>query len=143
MAFMQVSYPQDYAAIRWMQQNVSGAPVLLEANNGLYSWFGRVSWFTGLPTVLGWDYHTSQFHGDAIVAVRKQAVTDMYSTPDPVDAMALLQEYHVSLIYVGPLEIQQYAGSGGLAKFPTMVGSQLTVVYDQDGVQIYHVDGQP
>lgn len=143
MAFMRVSYPDDYAAIRWLQENVAGTPVLLEANNGLYSWFGRVSWFTGLPTVLGWDYHTSQFHGADIVQIRKEAVTLLYTTTSPAVTARLLAQYHVSLIYVGPLEQQQYAKSGGLVKFPAMVGSSLTLLYDAQGVQIYHVNGAP
>ena len=44
----------DYEAIRWLQENVPGTPVLAEAPIGYYREFGvRVSSFTGLPTLVG------------------------------------------------------------------------------------------
>lgn len=143
MAFMRVNYPSDYAAIVWLQQHIAGTPVLLEANKDDYSWYSRVSWFTGLPTLLGWDYHTSQFHDPALIPLRQQVITTIYTTPDPAVALQLLRQYHVSLIYVGPLERATYAAQGqpgaGLAKFNTMVGTSLNLLYDANGVQIYRV----
>jgi uncharacterized membrane protein len=146
MAFMRYNYPSDYAAITWMQQHVAGTPVLLEASKDDYSWYGRVSWFTGLPTLLGWPYHTSQFHDPAVIPVRQDAITTIYSTADPTVALQLLRQYHVALIYVGPLERQTYAtapaggqAAPGLAKFDAMVGTSLDVIYDQNGVKIFRV----
>ncbi|MGI8916142.1 MAG: DUF2298 domain-containing protein, partial [Chloroflexota bacterium] len=149
MAFMRTNYPGDYAAITWVQNNVAGTPVLLEASKDDYTWYGRVSWFTGLPTLLGWSYHTSQFHDPSLIPVRQDAISTIYSTPDPAVALQLLRQYHVALIYVGPLEREAYgaARSGaqaglGLAKFATMVGTSLDRLYDADGVQIYRVRGE-
>ena len=50
----------DYGAIRWLQDNVRGSPVVLEAHNEQYSWSSRISNYTGLPTVLGWPWHQIQ-----------------------------------------------------------------------------------
>ena len=51
----------DYALIRWLQEEVAGAPVILEAQGpSEYRWGGRVSIYTGLPTLLGWRYHQTQ-----------------------------------------------------------------------------------
>jgi YYY domain-containing protein len=146
MAFMRYNYPSDYAAIRWLQQHVAGTPVLLEANKDDYTWYGRVSWFTGLPTLLGWSYHTSQFHDPSLIPVRQDAITTIYTTPDPAVALKLLRQYYVGLIYLGPLERETYgapqagAQAGlGLAKFPAMVGVSLDLLYNQNGVAIYRV----
>lgn len=148
MAFMRTNYSGDYAAITWIQNNIAGTPVLLEASKDDYTWYGRVSWFTGLPTLLGWSYHTSQFHDPALIPVRQDTITTIYSTSDPAVALQLLRQYHVALIYIGPLERETYgaAKSGaqtglGLAKFATMVGTSLDRLYDADGVQIYRVRG--
>jgi len=44
----------DYEAIRWLQENVPGTPILAEAPVGYYREFGvRASSFTGLPTLVG------------------------------------------------------------------------------------------
>jgi len=136
----------DYLAIRWLQQHVAGIPVLLEANKNIYAWYGRVSWYTGLPTLLGWDYHTSQFHGDTIVQERKQIIDTLYTTPDPAQALSLLRQYHIQLIYVGPLERATYGAAAtavtpGLTKFDQMVGTSLDRIYDAAGVKIYLVRG--
>ena len=57
-----MSLSEDAAAIRWMQENVAGSPVILETpNNGRqYHWYTRFSIYTGLPGVMGWEWHQSQ-----------------------------------------------------------------------------------
>jgi uncharacterized membrane protein len=54
----------DYAMIRWLQENVEGTPVIMEAHQypSEYHWNGRISIYTGLPTVLGWRFHQIQQH---------------------------------------------------------------------------------
>jgi YYY domain-containing protein len=60
--FLPLKY--DYEAIRWLQDNVQGSPVLLEAQNfNLYRITSRYAWNTGLPNVVGWDWHQRQQRG--------------------------------------------------------------------------------
>ena len=50
--FLETDFPEDAAAIRWLQANVEGSPVVLEADGLSYTEYERVSAMTGLPTIL-------------------------------------------------------------------------------------------
>ncbi len=131
---------QDYQAIQWLRQNILGTPVIVEANTGLYRWGNRVAINTGLPVVAGWDWHTKQQYsllpGD-LVDHRISDIKTIYETSDPSEALELLKQYGVSLIYVGPLERAVYIPEG-FGKWDAMAQTgALRKIYDNDGVQIY------
>ena len=130
----------DYEAIRWLQDNVSGTPVVLEGHGIQYCWNSRVAQYTGLPIVLGWPWHQQQQRGDGeIVRRRARDVETMYSTPSHDRALELLERYRVSYIVVGALE-RGYYGERGIAKFDAMVEKgSLTLAYGNDGTGIYRV----
>ncbi len=134
----------DYGVIRWLQDNVNGSPVIMEANVPPYRWGNRISIYTGLPAVVGWDWHTRQHRAgfpDASAEVfgRVNDVTGFYNTPDAQQAMNLLSEYQVKYVIVGPLE-QAYYSPVGLGKFDLMVElGMLADVYRNDKAVIYEV----
>ena len=129
----------DHAAIRWLQDNVQGSPVVLEAQSEQYDWSSRISDYTGLPTVLGWPWHQTQQrmkYSDAVRA-RSSAVGELYSTPNVQVAVDLLKIYEVEYVVVGQLE-HAYYPEEGLRKFDTMVQEGLAeLVYQNEGVKIY------
>ena len=133
----------DYEAIRWLQDNVSGTPVVLEGHGTQYCWNTRISQYTGLPTVLGWPWHQQQQRGDGeIVRRRARDVETMYSTPSHDRALELLEEYDVEYIVVGALE-RGYYGERGIAKFDDMVeDGSLTLAYANDGTRVYQAVGR-
>lgn len=135
-------FPADAKAIAWLNANIAGSPVVLEAAAPVsYQWYNRVSVYTGLPDVLGWPDHVGEQRYDYQPLNRVTDIGIIYSTPDSAQALELLRYYHVRYIYVGPLERQTYAqqSSIGLDKFNRMVGSSLRIVYNSDGVTIYEV----
>ena len=132
----------DAAAIRWLQDNVAGTPVILEAHGDQYHWNGRIAAFTGLPTVLGWPWHQTQQRGSGeLISARAAAVSQLYETPDCAAARALLDKYGIAYIIVGDLERIYYRkADAGIAKFDAMAAAgTINLVYDREGVQIYQV----
>jgi uncharacterized membrane protein len=153
MKFLQYAYPDDYAAIQWINGNISGSPVMLTSRYGNYGNFSaRIGMFTGLPTMVDWGFEAAQqrYNGQTAdngqiypmqVANRESDVDEIYSTTDTLMALSLLHQYSVSYVYVGVQErgdpflaTDSSAFHGypaeGLAKFDRMVSDrQLALVY--------------
>jgi len=126
----------DYGAIRWMLENVSGTPVIVEGNAPLYHWGNRFAINTGLPAVVGWDWHLKQHNsvlpGD-VVDRRLDDVREFYNTPDVEEAMKFLRRYNVQYIIVGEMERGRYEAAG-IAKFAEMADEgRLAAVFPQSG----------
>jgi YYY domain-containing protein len=130
--------PADASAIRWLQDNAVGTPVVLEGRSPVYRWGSRFSIYTGLPTVLGWDVHESQQRTgySGMIQERIGDVERAYASTNPQDALAVLRKYQVHYIVIGGLE-RKYYPAAGLAKFASM--PNLHLAYDAVGVQIYEV----
>jgi len=115
---------QDYNAIRWMQDNISGSPVIVEANSVEYHWGSRYTIYTGLPGVVGWNWHQRQqrtITSHDWVFERVDAVHEFYQTEDLQWTRDFLQKYDVEYIVYGQLEQAKYAGPG-LEKFASQEG---------------------
>jgi uncharacterized membrane protein len=151
MAYMRGWYPGDYAAINWMNAHIGGDPAIVEASDGNYLWYGRVSEYTGLPDVLGWGSREyEQRYGDEVFS-RQSDVQSFWGSGDPVAALSFLHQYRVQYVYVGQLErtcfVMQSSGcvsmsSSALAKFDTLrEKGALHIVYESGGVVIYKVTG--
>lgn len=133
---------QDYRAILWMQDNVKGSPVIVEANlRDLYRWGSRFSIYTGLPGVVGWEWHQQQqrtlFPG-SWVSNRIDEIELFYRTPDLQTAVDFLRKYNVRYIIVGQQERGKYPGAG-LDKFELADGQLWKSVYRDQQTVIYEV----
>jgi YYY domain-containing protein len=132
----------DRDAIDWLRANVDGSPVILEGNAPLYHWGSRVSIYTGLPTVIGWDWHQKQQRSiidGGIIDRRIATVAEIYNTRDSNRALGQLKRFDVKYVYVGDMERAFYE-QPGLDKFDAMVkAGMLEVVYTNERVKIYRV----
>jgi len=109
--------PDTANAVAWINSNISGTPVMLEAFGPSYQDYSRITMHTGLPIVLGWEYHISQRGTPAAeIEKRKFDVRSIYSSVDYNLAYTLLRKYNVQLIVIGKLERETYSSSG-LQKF--------------------------
>ncbi|MGE5334214.1 MAG: DUF2298 domain-containing protein [Nitrososphaerota archaeon] len=133
----------DAQAIAWLNAHVTGDPVIVEgARYDEYTHYGRVSAFTGLPTLLGWGGHEVQWRYNwlqqpmrsDVINQRLDAVARIYTSTDAQQVLALLHQYSVRYVYVGTAEHQLYP-SANLERFATY----LRVVYHSNNVTIYAV----
>jgi YYY domain-containing protein len=111
-AWLERTAPGDVAAIDWLRDSAPKDSVVLEAVGDDYSSFGnaRISTYTGLATVLGWQGHELQWNHD--IGTRREDVQTLYSTPDVELARRLLRTYRVRYVVVGPLERTTYGEPG-------------------------------
>ena len=130
----------DADAIRWLQDNVSGSPAILEAHGDQYRWNGRMSVYTGLPTVIGWPWHQIQQRNDwDLIQTRARDVSSIYNTLSKNAALELIDRYGVRYIVVGDLERIYYLPEG-IEKFDRMVvDGTLELAYANYGTTIYRV----
>ena len=135
-----VELKYDLDAIEWLRNNVEGSPVTIEASTVEYRWGSRFAIYTGLPTVVGWRWHQTQQRGSfaPMVETRLQDVARFYTTTEPEEAEAILLKYGVSLVILGQVERQYYAGPG-LDKFDAMESSSLELAYENPQTKIYRV----
>ncbi len=117
MAFLKKADYGEYDALFWIEKNLNGAPVILEAPGVSYRDNSRISSFTGLPTVVGWAGHEYVLRNDwGEISARIRDVDTIYDTEDNNEAIMLLQKYNVSYVYVGNVELVKYRQQG-LQKF--------------------------
>ncbi len=132
---------EDYRAIRWVQANVPGSPVIVEASNCIeYQWCARFTIYTGLPGVIGWNWHQRQQRVFTSIWVEDRVadVGNFYNNVDVQVARAFLEEYDVRYIIVGQLERAAYAPEG-IAKFEQFDGQYWREIYRDGNTVIYEV----
>lgn len=132
-AYLETTFPEDAAAIRWLNEHVTGDPVVLEANGDSYSDYERVSAMTGLPTVLGWYVHEWLWRGDTgALNERAQEVEAIYTSTNQEEVKKLLEKYQVRYIFVGAREREKYA-----ALNESMLQSLGNIVFSDEQSQTY------
>jgi len=148
----------EYDAILWIRNNLPADAVIVEAGGAdvppslsscneywvcsLTQAYNKVSALTARSTIIGWPYsHEGLWRGgfvdasaSALLKQREGDVGSLYKTTDLAQAQALIRQYGVGYIYVGPVERATYPAAG-LAKFDRFLGR----MYDKAGVIIFRV----
>ena len=131
--FLEKSFPEDAAAIRWLNENVEGSPVVLESQGDSYSDHERVSAMTGLPTLLGWYVHEWLWRG-GIEELNHRAVQveTIYTSVDEAVVRTALDAFDVEYIFVGKMERQKYANLN-----ESLLRTMGTVVFQDEASSTY------
>jgi YYY domain-containing protein len=162
LAYLAQVDPTDYRVITYIRDHLPANVVIAEADGSALAgntqftcsieyWtcdppntFSRISALTGRPTLLGWPAsHEALWQGAfggssdaqnaaAMLAQREADIRKLYTSTDPRDAMTIIQRYHVSYVYVGPLEHIAYVTDLGnpeqvLTKFKSFLTPVLTL----------------
>jgi YYY domain-containing protein len=131
MAYLGESHPGDAAAIKYLR-GLAGDEIIVEAEGGDYTYYSRVSSFSGIPTVIGMPFHEHMWRGEeGQVSQRSADVKAIYEQPSRT--IELARKYNATLLYVGAEERDRYRVS-----LPT---ESLDLIYDEQGVQIYRIPG--
>jgi len=108
-AYLERSFPDELAAITWLQANASVDDVVLESAGCSYENVqgmpvNRISTYTGIPTVVGWGFHEAQWRSgqpelNAEIGPRQEAVRGIYE-----GNVELVKKFGVTHIVVGLIE---------------------------------------
>jgi len=129
-AWLSERYPGDAAAITYLR-SLDGDLRIVEAVGEGYSYAGRISSFTGIPTILGWQGHELVWRGneDGWYGRRVADVRSIYQDPDR--SLLLLEEYGITHLIVGDLEMERYRVN--------LPDEGLILVFEADGASVYEV----
>ncbi len=128
------------AAAAWLKANAAPRARIVSNVGDSYQAGGEIAALSGRPTLLAWPssheslWRSKQPDASAQVGQRRADVQTIYTSADVAQVRALLDQYKVDYIVVGPNEQQSYPGLN------TATLDQLaTRVFDQDGWAIYQV----
>jgi uncharacterized membrane protein len=111
-------------------RNLEGDIIIVEAEGGDYSYYSRVSSFSGIPAVIGMPFHEQMWRGSGgTISERMADVRAIYEQPE--QTVSLMEKYGATHLYVGQIERDRYAVA--------IPEDALEVVYDAAGVRIYRL----
>ena len=132
LKWLEREHTGDAEAIQFLR-SLPGEHILVETAGVDYQYSGRVSAFTGIPTIIGWQFHEYMWRGDVPsgwYGTRANDVRAIYEEPDKT--LSLMNKYQADLLYVGPLEIEQHTVS--------LPYDLLKILYKNQYVTIYQIN---
>jgi uncharacterized membrane protein len=128
LAYLSSTHPGDAEAVAYLRSLdvISG---IVEAEGGDYTYYSRISSFTGIPAIIGMPFHEYMWRADGWFGERTNDVRLIYE--DPEQTRALMAKYNATLLYVGEAERERYTVRVEEAGLP--------LLYDRSGVQIYQI----
>ncbi|HRF97463.1 MAG TPA: hypothetical protein PLZ51_19785, partial [Aggregatilineales bacterium] len=136
---------QDYEALMCLSEKVGQADVVIaEARpQGRFVNYnvahGRTGTLTGMPVILGWTGHQSQWRGETYfeaVGTREGDLDTLYNALSITDVMPIIEQYGIDYILYGSVE-RGYYGVGGETKF--LDNFEVVCTSDWGNSRIYRV----
>ena len=136
LAYRKLYRPAEASAFAWIERNVAGLPVIVEASGPPYRDYARFASNTGLPTLVGWEYHLAQRgRSRAETAGREIDVARIYAPISLGDARDLLVR-HGALLVVSGAEEREAHGTAHEPLFRALPGL-LEPVFAEGDVTLY------
>ena len=130
LAYLDTTHPGDAGGVAYLG-NLTGNERIVEAVSGDYTYYSRISSFTGIPAILGQPFHEFMWRGDTTgwYSTRPADIRSIYEEPN--QTVSLMKKYNATLLYVGDLERETYNVS--------LPATGLEQVYSDQGTDIYHL----
>jgi YYY domain-containing protein len=126
LSWLDTAHPGDAQAVSFLR-SLEGQHGLVEAEGGDYTYYSRVSSFTGIPAIIGMPFHEYMWRADGWYGERVNDIRFIYE--DPGQTVPLMRKYNATLLYIGETERERYTVRAGESGLP--------LLYNQSGVQIY------
>jgi uncharacterized membrane protein len=157
VAHLRFSAPGDDEALKWLKATAAPSDRVLECCHDEYNnpgHAGRVSSYTGVPTLISWGGHEAQWRGGqpdllAEAGTRRQVTNDIYTarggTMSAQEMLSLLQQYDVDYVFVGATERGEGSAAGAYPEervtpqAETIFKQIMSVAYTSGSTVIYRV----
>jgi len=107
--WLESMYPQDKEIVDYINKNIDGQPVILEAQGDSYTDYDRVSAYTGVPTVAGWWVHQWLWRGSSgVVGERIPDIEALYQSEDIEFTKQLIRKYDIQYVVISNIEREKY-----------------------------------
>ena len=132
LAYLKDSNPADAAAVAYLR-TLPGDERIVEAEGGDYTYYSRVSSFTGIPGIIGMPFHEFMWRGDDTgwFSTRNADIRAIYEQPD--QTIPLMKKYQTTLLYIGNAERERYRVN--------ITTTGLEKIYSAEGTEIYRHSG--
>ena len=132
LAYLSATRPGDAGAIGYLR-TLPGDERIVEAEGGDYTYYSRISSFTGIPTIIGQPFHEFMWRGDdaGVISMRETDVKTIYEESN--ETVLFMKKYNATLLYVGDSEREQYNVS--------LPQTGLVKIYSADNTDIYRLAG--
>jgi YYY domain-containing protein len=132
LEYLEGTHPADAGAVTFLR-SLPGNELIVEAEGGDYSYYSRVSSFTGIPSVIGMPFHEYMWRGDkdGWFNTRNTDIRAIYEKPE--QSVTLMKKYNATLLYVGDAERERYNVS--------LPATGLEKIYSARGTEIYRLSG--
>jgi YYY domain-containing protein len=132
LAYLKDTHAGDAGAIMYLR-TLPGDERIVEAEGGDYTYYSRVSSFTGIPAIIGMPFHEFMWRGDDTgwFNARLADIKSIYE--DSEKTTPLMKKYNATLLYVGDAERERYKVN--------ISEHNLEKIYSADGTEIYRFTG--
>ena len=132
LAYLKDSHAGDYGGVTYLR-TLQGDERIVEAEGGDYTYYSRISSFTGIPAIIGMPFHEYMWRSDDTgwFSTRPQDIKSIYQEPEKT--VMLMKKYNATLLYVGDAERERYD--------VLIPATDLEKVYSAGGTEIYRLSG--
>jgi YYY domain-containing protein len=130
LAYLKDTHAGDYGGVTFLR-TLQGDERIVEAEGGDYTYYSRISSFTGIPAIIGMPFHEYMWRSDDTgwFITRPQDIKSIYQEPEKT--VMLMKKYNATLLYVGDAERERYD-----LQIPA---TGLEKVYSAGGTEIYRL----